>query len=155
MILKSGLLLELTFEGISMMRTMLIIDDCSEFRNSLSILLREMGYQVLEASGPLEAKYAVSQHTVDLVICDLAMPLDVDEGEEVLDSGNSMMVGISAIKELSENMPMVPVIAVSGAVSGRPLAALDRFGAKAVLAKPVSLVDLRTAIDEAFGCWAA
>lgn len=132
---------------------MLVIDDCEEFRKSLANLLREIGYSVMEADGPEEAKYISEQNDVDLVFCDLAMPLDADEEDSSPIQANSVMVGVNAMKELSERQPDVPIVAISGEICGNSLRGLSKFGARAVLTKPISLSDLRSAIDDALGSW--
>lgn len=55
-------------------RTILVVDDDHELRESLQTLLQRQGYQTLAAGDGLEAKKLIDRSRPDLVILDLMMP---------------------------------------------------------------------------------
>lgn len=57
-----------------MIGTILIADDEEEIRNSLSIVLREEGYQCATAPNGTVAIEALKEHSFDILITDLKMP---------------------------------------------------------------------------------
>ncbi|MDZ7772752.1 MAG: sigma-54 dependent transcriptional regulator [Balneolaceae bacterium] len=57
-----------------MNRRILIADDETEIRESLSLLLEEEGYRCTTAADGTEAKKAIDEHSFDILICDLKMP---------------------------------------------------------------------------------
>lgn len=117
------------------MKKVLVIDDCGEFREVVSDLLDDAGYQVVAVSTPEEAEKQCKETHFDTILCDLVMPLDPEEGIDDED-GDSAMVGLHTINTLSKKYPSIPIIAVSGQVEGQPLQAMQTFGASATLAKP-------------------
>ncbi len=66
-----------------MIGTILIADDEEEIRNSLSIVLREEGFQCKAVADGEEAIEALNEHSYDILITDLKMPKV--EGIEVLE----------------------------------------------------------------------
>ena len=59
------------------------------------------------------------------------------------------MVGVHAIHKISQNFPHVPVVAISGALTGAPLQAIQQFGAHTTLSKPFGRDELQAAIEYA------
>jgi two-component system response regulator PilR (NtrC family) len=57
-----------------MIGSILIVDDEEEIRNSLSIVLREEGYQCATAPNGAVAIEALKEHSFDILITDLKMP---------------------------------------------------------------------------------
>lgn len=107
------------------MATILLIDDDDLVRGMLKMVLEDAGYEVREAGN---GRVALNQHLdsdVDLVITDLVMP----EQE-----------GLETITVIRRSHPDLPVIAVSGGLSGRSdhlLQAARHLGALYTLPKPV------------------
>ncbi|WP_241825798.1 MULTISPECIES: EAL domain-containing response regulator [unclassified Salinivibrio] len=61
----------------------LIVDDQKVVRHTLSLCLRNLGYEgCYEASNGKEAKRVIEEHQIDVIFCDLNMP--VEDGFEVL-----------------------------------------------------------------------
>jgi CheY-like chemotaxis protein len=54
--------------------TILVVDDDTELRQLLTMLLAEPGYRVLDAADGYEALRVLTEHQVDLVITDIKMP---------------------------------------------------------------------------------
>lgn len=104
--------------------TILVIDDQGEMRQVIEAMLALAGYHVVMAANGHEAKRALDNHEVDLVLTDLLMP-EKD--------------GIEIITDLRREKPALPVIAMSG--GGRMPASFylnlaRSFGAKTILHKP-------------------
>lgn len=66
------------------MATVLLIDDEPNILAALQRLLHPFGYSILEANSGAEGLSMMTQHSVDLVICDMRMP--EIEGTEVLEN---------------------------------------------------------------------
>lgn len=117
------------------MSKILIVDDNDDFREVVEELLVDAGYEVLSAPGPDEAREKLSKENIDLIICDLVMPADLEDDLEDEDK-DSAMVGVHAIHEFSKKYPNTPIIAVSGQMDGASLQAIQNFGAFETLPKP-------------------
>ena len=92
-------------------QTILIIDDCENFRLTASCLLLDAGYIVEEASCPHDAFKLIKREKYDLILCDLHMPFI--NGEENRDFQTSYQVGIMTINELQGLFPNTPVVALT------------------------------------------
>ncbi len=108
----------------------LIIDDNSEIREILSLYLEDSGFEVFSASDGLYGIELFLKEKIDIVICDMIMPISD---------------GIEVILKIKKENSGVPIIAISG--GGRlnfndylPLA--KDFGAEAILYKPFTKNDL-------------
>ncbi|TMA82711.1 MAG: response regulator [Deltaproteobacteria bacterium] len=79
----------------------LLVEDVPDTREAAHALLEEMGVRVIEAAEGVEALAMLDRHPVDLVLCDLRMPL---------------MDGFELIRHIREHPRHreLPVIAVSG-----------------------------------------
>ena len=104
----------------------LIVDDSSVMRKIVERTLRQAGLsiaQVLEAGNGAEALAAVEEHKVDLILCDINMPV---------------MDGLEFVKRLArvENGKGVPVVMITTEGSeGHVLQALSA-GASDYIRKP-------------------
>ncbi len=106
------------------MKTVLIIDDESLVRATVSRMVEREGHRVLQAGNGAEGLKIFNREQVDVVVCDIIMP----EKE-----------GIETIGELRRKNPGLKIIAISG--GGRTenvdfLAMAQRLGADYILAKP-------------------
>ena len=122
------------------MPRILLIDDDDSLRNTLSVILEQLGHVVIAARNGAEGLKLFARARADLVLTDIVMP--EKEGLEVL-------------MALRTEQPPVKIIAMSG--SGR-LWATDNLhlakllGAASVLEKPFSREALATAINETLAC---
>ena len=117
------------------MNTILIIDDNSDFRETLRDILKKKGYRILEASDGSDGIRIFRENTVDLIITDIIMP-----GKE----------GIETIIELRNEFPDIKIIAVSGGGRNTPDAYLPLakdFGVKYTFPKPLEINKLLEAVD--------
>ncbi len=123
------------------MSRLLVIDDCDEFRETLGEMLQACGHEVVLANGPAEAQELIKNNQFELFLCDLVMP-----AEEFDDQ--SAMVGVHFISELAKAHPGIPVVAISGELTGDPLEAVRHFGARGALSKPFSQPQLMRLVRE-------
>ena len=94
-----------------MVKTILIIDDCDDFRSIVASLLLDAGYDIWEAACPEDALPILSREKFDLIICDLHMPFA--SGDRQDDFVVSYEVGVKTVNELRYVYPDVPIIALS------------------------------------------
>lgn len=104
---------------------LLVVDDEQAIRDSITAYLEDSGYQVLEADNGQAALDMFEREALDLVICDLRMPV---------------MDGLTLLQRIMEVTDEVPVIVVSGAGVMSDVVEALRLGASDYLTKPV--VDL-------------
>lgn len=112
----------------------LLIDDDDRVRRTVTLMLKELGHQVLEADSGITGLQRFKETSPDLVITDIIMP---------------DMEGVETIVELRRLQPEVRIIAMSG--GGRIkntdfLKLASSAGAAATLSKPFDDEDLEKAI---------
>jgi CheY-like chemotaxis protein len=93
------------------MKSILIIDDCQEYRETTANILLDAGYDVWEATCPKEAFEILHRESFNLIVCDLHMPFATDESKN--DFVESYEVGVRTVRELRDVFPDIPVIALS------------------------------------------
>lgn len=130
------------------MAKILVIDDCAEFREAVNDLLCEEGYDVELAENSEAAMSLFEQKEFDLVVCDLALPLEGGDAEEGIEDDGCAMVGVHTIYSLSKKYPAMPIIAVSGQLTGKPLEAISKFGAVRCISKPFASEVFLKAVQE-------
>lgn len=131
-----------------MTKSVLIIDDSEDFRETLTEILLDYDFIVFDANCPARAFSFLENETVDLILCDLNMPFTVGEFEE--DYERSNRVGIETIRELGWVFPEIPIIAISAATEFELQEASQRLGDLTVLSKPISPKALISEIASAF-----
>lgn len=98
--------------------SVLIVDDDARLLSTLSSILKENGYKVLIGTNGEEAQEALGNSYIDAVILDLMLP-DKD--------------GITLLKKIHDDIPLLPVIMLTGhgsipkAVEATKLGAFDFF----------------------------
>lgn len=119
-------------------RRILFVDDDKELRDYVGSQLEESGYKIKTADNGSDALKAVHEGNIDLVICDVKMPV---------------MDGLTFLKLMKSNVDThhIPVIMLS---SKNEIA--DRIegwdkGADAYLGKPFNIEELDTLIDNLIG----
>ena len=95
------------------MKSILVIDDSSDFRETTRWILNDAGYEVWEAGCPAEAYPILEKEEFDLILCDLHMPFA--EGPEREQFKVSCEVGMRTVKELSWVYPDLPIAVLSSA----------------------------------------
>jgi len=109
---------------MSALRSVLVIDDEKDFRDTLQGILAREQLDVTAVGSGNAAVEVARQRRFDLVVTDLAMP------------GMSGTETISAIKEID---PHVPVVVVTGYASDEVSAECFARGAKHFVRKPFNL----------------
>ena len=118
------------------MARILIIDDESQIRSMLRLMLERVGYEVVEAPDGIEGIRKYREKPADLIITDLIMP-NKD--------------GIGMIIDLKKEFPEVKIIAMSGGGVNRPEGYLDgakKLGANRTLTKPIDRDKMLLAVKE-------
>ncbi|MFQ5355638.1 MAG: sigma-54-dependent transcriptional regulator [Mariprofundaceae bacterium] len=119
-----------------MRRTVLVVDDNDINRLNLKLLLKDT-YQVIEAGNIEASEQMLSEHRIDLMVLDLALPPEPDNPE----------IGMAYLKSLRSETPDIPVVVITGhdernlARRARQLGALDFF------TKPFHPDEVRDTID--------
>ncbi len=117
-----------------MAKTILIVEDETVLRQSLGELLREEGYEVLEAGDGKAAYEKVLDRPVDLVLSDVRMP---------------EMDGIALLGHLQRIAPQTPVIMITAYGTVESAVAAMRAGAYDYLLKPVQFDDVLLKVQRA------
>lgn len=118
------------------MARILIIDDESQIRSMLRLMLERVGYEIAEAPDGIEGIRQYRENPADLIITDLIMP-NKD--------------GIGMIIDLKKEFPQVKIIAMSGGGVNRPEGYLDgakKLGATRTLTKPIDRDEMLKAVKE-------
>ena len=110
----------------------LVVDQERSIRALLSAILEDNGFQVITAQDPYEAIEKGENHPVDLVIADLAMPLEE---------------GIQMITRLRKERPQFRIIGMSGAFGSDVFNAAQKIGAHATMSKPLTPAMVLQCID--------
>jgi CheY-like chemotaxis protein len=92
-------------------KTILVIDDCHDFRETMCDFLTDAGYFAFQARCADEAFALLKNEPVDAIACDLVMPFTY--GKDFFKFPYSAEVGKRMIKELIWLYPFKPIIAVT------------------------------------------
>ena len=93
------------------MKSILVIDDDLDYRETIQAWLEEAGYDVQVAESTDQAFTILSRDSFDLILCDLHLPFTLDQRH--FDYGYSYTVGVSTIQELKNVYPELPIVAIS------------------------------------------
>lgn len=96
------------------MKTVLVIDDNQEFRETICSILLDADFDVYDVSCPDDAFTLLKEERVDIIICDLHMPFTTGPQQDEFET--SYRVGIRTIQELAWVFPNLPIIAVTAAM---------------------------------------
>ena len=117
-------------------KTILVVDDEDEIRESVGEILSDEGYRVLEASDGAKVLDLIRKQRPHLVLLDIWMP-EVD--------------GIGLLKEIKEQEPAVEVIMISGHGNIHTAVTAVKLGAFDFIEKPLSLDGLLVTVRRALG----
>ena len=121
------------------MALILVVDDDESLRNVIKSTLISSGHEVLQAENGREAIQKFGANNIDLVITDILLP-DKD--------------GLELIPQFRKMCPLAKIIAISGGGSVGPKAYLGMakaLGAKKILSKPFSRLELQRAVEDLLG----
>lgn len=129
------------------MINVLVIDDCDEFRETVCMMLEGSEYNPLQADCPEAAFSVCEQEMVDIVLCDMVMPLETEYTVDDDDDDGSAMVGLNTMQKLKKLHPNVVIVAISGEMKGESLKGLSAFGNFYTLEKPFGREKLLGLLD--------
>lgn len=121
-----------------MSKTILVVDDSTVMRMTVSSILNETGYVVVEAeNGQVALDKAVASH-VDLVICDVNMPV---------------MDGLTFARLIKEQPQyrFLPIIMLTTVTGQSEMEAGKAAGVKAWMVKPFDKAKLLGAVAKLLG----
>ncbi|MFA4877919.1 MAG: response regulator [Methanoregula sp.] len=116
------------------MVTVLIIDDSSFQRKILTVLLKELGCEVIPADNAEEGVTIAAGKKPDILITDLLMP-EKD--------------GFWVLEQIGSRKLQIPVIILTSDIQTTTKERCFRMGAGAFLNKPVNKEEIHTAIRNA------
>ncbi|MCX6998408.1 MAG: response regulator [Kiritimatiellaeota bacterium] len=115
------------------MKRVLICDDDWLIGRLFTRFFEIAGYETDLALGGYEAMQRCAQHRPDVVVTDILMP----EGD-----------GFELIHHLRQNLPGVPIIAMTGSPDERLFQEAERLGVQRQLRKPFAMRQLLQAVQE-------
>lgn len=114
------------------MKTILIVDDEAVIRDLCSRALK--GYHVVQAGNGIDAIAHFEKGGIDVVLTDVMMP---------------GMDGIELLKRIKEKEPTIVVIVMTGFAEKDVILNALKADADDFIAKPLNLLQLKTAVDKA------
>lgn len=117
----------------SAVQKILVIDDEEAYREIISMTLKIIGYDVIEAMNGLEGLAAAKEHSPDLILCDINMP-KMD--------GHTLL---TTLRE-EEKFAGIPFIFLTGNTSNADMRKGMQAGADDYLTKPFSAEELVNAV---------
>jgi len=114
----------------------LIVDDETEFRETLVSRLQKRNLDVTGAASGEEALKIMKSKLFDVVILDIRMPGGMD--------------GLETLKEMKKIQPLAEVLLLTGHASVESSIEGMKLGAFDYLLKPINLEDLMTKMAQAF-----
>jgi len=117
-----------------------VVDDEEHVRKTIGLVLKQGGYEVLEAADGEEAMAMIQSYptgfSVQAIICDIQMPKV---------NGNDLISFIRA------KLPLIPIIVLTGRPNVRGAAFLFKQGVVDYLIKPAQPQTLLDAVGRAIG----
>ena len=116
------------------MKTVLIVDDERNIRDSLGAVLRDEGFDVVFSESAEDAISEISKDEIDAVLLDVWLP---------------GMDGIAALREIKKTSPSLPVIMITGHGTVETAVKATKLGAYDFLEKPLSIEKVLLSVDHA------
>ncbi|HMP71977.1 MAG TPA: response regulator [Kiritimatiellia bacterium] len=114
--------------------TILTVDDQSEQREMVEMILKRSGYNVVCAANGREGVHLLSSHPVDLVLLDMIMEPDYD--------------GLQAYLDMKAIRPNLPCLIVTGYAETDRVRQVMEAGAAGLIAKPYTSKSLLSEIEK-------
>ena len=118
-----------------MKKTILIVEDNSDYRELMTLFITKMGYRVITAKNSYEAITFAESEGPDLIFMDMKLP-DVDG------------VNTTAMLKQNPKTSRIPVVALTALMSALGEEKALKVGIVTYLIKPVSLQMLKETIEE-------
>lgn len=121
-----------------MSKKLLVVDDSTVMRMTVGSILKEAGYEVVEAENGQVALDKAAEAPVDLVVCDVNMPV---------------MDGLTFVKKVKErdDYRFVPIIMLTTVTGQAEMEAGKAAGVKAWMVKPFDKTKLLGAVAKLLG----
>lgn len=121
-----------------MSKKIMIVDDSNVMRMTVSSVLKESGYDVVEAENGQAALEKAVQTTIHLIICDVNMPI---------------MDGLTFARKIKEESDyrFVPIIMLTTVTDQTHIEAGKTAGVKAWMVKPFDKTKLLGAVSKLLG----
>ena len=123
-------------QELLLQKTILVVDDEDDVRESVREVLSDEGYRVIDTADGTRVLDMIRAERPELVLLDIWMP-QVD--------------GIGLLKEIKSQEPDINVVMVSGHGNIHTAVTATKFGAFDFIEKPVSLDGLLTTVQRALG----
>ncbi|HEX6800882.1 MAG TPA: response regulator, partial [Candidatus Binatia bacterium] len=123
-------------QEILLQKTILVVDDEDDVRESVREVLSDEGYRVVDTADGARVLDMIRDEKPELVLLDIWMP-QVD--------------GIGLLKEIKSQEPDINVVMVSGHGNIHTAVTATKYGAFDFIEKPVSLDGLLTTVQRALG----
>ena len=123
-------------QEILLQKTILVVDDEDDVRESVREVLSDEGYRVVDTADGARVLEMIRDEKPELVLLDIWMP-QVD--------------GIGLLKEIKSQEPELNVVMVSGHGNIHTAVTATKYGAFDFIEKPVSLDGLLTTVQRALG----
>ncbi|GEA09781.1 sigma-54 dependent transcriptional regulator [Alteromonas sp. KUL49] len=104
----------------------LVADDQSHIRESLSLMLEPEGYDIVEAASPAAVASALSSDSFDLILMDMNYSKDTTSGEE----------GIELIKHIRQHDKALPIVVMTAWANVELSVNALKLGANDFIEKP-------------------
>ena len=117
-----------------MKTTVMLVDDEKDIRDSLTGVLKDVGYEVVAAANAEEAFKKLEARSPEVVLLDIWLP---------------GMDGTEALKEIKLKHPGIPVIMISGHANIETAVRTTKLGAYDFLEKPLSLDKVVLTVEHA------
>lgn len=118
------------------MGRVLVVEDDEHVRKTVGLVLKQGGYEVIEAADGAQALTVIESQRPDCVICDLGLP--AIGGKEV-------------IAVMRRVLPATPIIVMTGHPDVQDAASLFKQGVVDYLVKPVLAQTVLDAVRRAIG----
>ena len=128
-------------------KKILVVDDSTVIRKTLSLKLKSNGYEVLEAGDGASAVSTIRKEKPDLILLDISFPPDVGAGGGVAWDGFLIMGWIHRMEETRT----IPVFIITGGDPAKFKSRSEAAGAVAFFQKPINNEELLAAIRKQFG----
>lgn len=123
-------------EEVLLQKTILVVDDEDDVRESVREVLSDEGYRVVDTAEGARVLEMIRNEKPELVLLDIWMP---------------QMDGIGLLKEIKSQEPDINVVMVSGHGNIHTAVTATKYGAFDFIEKPVSLEGLLTLVQRALG----
>ncbi|MGD0624589.1 MAG: sigma-54 dependent transcriptional regulator [Thermodesulfobacteriota bacterium] len=117
-----------------MSKQILVVDDEERIRQSLNGVLKDEGYEVLEAKDGVQALKQIESDPPDAVLLDIWMP---------------GMDGMETLERIKAQIPNLPVIMISGHANIELAVKATKLGAYDFIEKPLSLEKVLLTVNHA------